>query len=60
MSAPRKGKTICPECGKEHDIWIWNSINLEQHPEASDKLRSLEYFRRRCPQEHRPIPAGLL
>ena len=50
MSAPRKGKTICPECGKEHDIWIWNSINLEQHPEASDKLRSLEYFRRRCPQ----------
>lgn len=49
MSAPRKGKTICSACGKEYDIWIWNSINLERHPEASEKLRNMEYFRRRCP-----------
>ena len=50
MSAPRKGKTICSACGKEYDIWIWDSINLERHPEASEKLRNMEYFRRRCPQ----------
>lgn len=49
MSAPRKEKTICSECGRAYGIWIWDSINLEQHPEASDKLRNLEYFRRRCP-----------
>ena len=49
MSAPRKGKTICSVCGKEYDIWIWDSINLEQHPEASKKLRNMEYFRRCCP-----------
>ncbi len=49
MSAPRKRKAICSECGKEYDMWIWDSINLERHPEASEKLRNLEYFRRRCP-----------
>ncbi len=49
MSAPRKEKTTCSECEREYDIWIWDSINLERHPETSDKLRNLEYFRRHCP-----------
>ena len=30
-------------------MWFWDSINLEQHPNAAEKLRSAEVFTRSCP-----------
>ena len=49
MSFPRRGKTVCPGCGGAYAVWFWDSIDLERHPEASQKLRDKEYFRRTCP-----------
>ena len=49
MSTPRRSKTTCFICGREYCVWFWDSINLEQHPSASEKLKSGEVFTRSCP-----------
>lgn len=49
MSAPRRSKKACPNCGELFDVWYWDSINLELHIEASEKMKKAEYFRRTCP-----------
>ncbi len=49
MSTPRKTRTSCPRCGAAHEMWRWNGIDLERHPEAAEKLRTEAYFRWLCP-----------
>ena len=49
MSSPRKKELICPNCGARINRWIWDSIDLERHPEASEKLRNGACFKTVCP-----------
>lgn len=49
MSIPRKRNITCSHCGMKFDAWAWDSINLESHPEASNKLLKKDYFKNICP-----------
>lgn len=49
MSSPRKRKVCCQYCSTQFERWIWDSVDLERHPEASDKLLSGQYFKSICP-----------
>ncbi len=49
MSSPKKKETNCSYCGARINRWIWDSIDLERHPEASEKLRNGAYFKTVCP-----------
>ena len=49
MSDCRKEKINCPECGKEFEFTLWNSVNTVINPEMKAKVRSGEIFRYVCP-----------
>ncbi|MEG0177088.1 CpXC domain-containing protein [Anaerorhabdus sp.] len=42
----------CPKCGKEYEIQIWESINVEQDPDLKEKLFHNEVFKVECPHCH--------
>lgn len=48
MSRSRKEKVICPQCGKQTDITIWETINAEMNPVENRQLLDRTLFRFTC------------
>ncbi len=48
MSRERIEKITCPECGQEHKITIWDSLNGDLDPEAKAQLLNGTLFRFQC------------
>lgn len=49
MSFPRKASSRCVHCGASITKWIWDSLDLEKHSNAAEKLEKEEYFDALCP-----------
>ena len=48
MSLENKEIIKCPECGKENDFIVWQSLNTEINPEAKEQLLNGTLFRFKC------------
>ena len=49
MSKHHYETITCPECGKESQFLVWESINTVIDPDMKTKVRSGEAFRWHCP-----------
>ena len=49
MSKHHKETITCPQCGKDDEFLIWDSINTVIDPEMKEKVRTGEAFRWVCP-----------
>lgn len=49
MSKSKIEKVICPQCGKESDIRIWESLNAEMNPKEKQQLLDGTLFKFSCP-----------
>ena len=52
MSMPRTVKITCPNCGRESDFVIWDSINTMLDPETKQAVRDESLFKFTCPHCH--------
>lgn len=50
MSKHSMEKITCPNCGKEDDFQIWESINTVIDPDMKEKVRTREAFVFTCPE----------
>lgn len=48
MSSYNKSNTICPKCGKEIEVKIWDSINADLNPEMKREILSGEFGKVIC------------
>lgn len=48
MSMERIETIICPKCGQENKIIVWDSLNGDLDPEAKEKLLNGTLFRFKC------------
>lgn len=49
MSKHHTEKITCPQCSKESDFIVWDSINTVLDPDMKEKVRSGEAFHWKCP-----------
>lgn len=49
MSRHHIEKITCPNCKKESDFLLWDSINTSLNPDMKEKVRTGEAFRWNCP-----------
>ncbi|MEG0657705.1 CpXC domain-containing protein [Anaerorhabdus sp.] len=52
MSKSSTRMFTCPKCGKDYEIEIWESINVELDPDLREKLFHNEIFKVECPHCH--------
>ena len=52
MSMPRTVKITCPNCGRESDFVIWDSVNTMLDPETKQAVRDESLFKFTCPHCH--------
>ena len=50
MSKTRKEKVVCPNCGHEQEIIVWDSVEVTDSPEAKDAIMKNELFTFECVQ----------
>lgn len=50
MSKHKMEKIACPNCGKENDFQVWESINTVLDPDMKEKVRTREAFVFTCPE----------
>ena len=48
MSLENKEIIKCPECGKENEFIVWQSLNGDLDPEAKQKLLDGTLFQFKC------------
>lgn len=48
MSKTRFEKAQCPECGHEQEIKIWDSIDVDENPEAKEEILTNRLFLYEC------------
>lgn len=48
MSIEREEKVICPKCGKEGKVIVWDSLNADIDPWAKERLINGELFSFKC------------
>lgn len=61
MSRPRKETVTCPQCGKQTDITIWDTLNAEMNPKEKQQLLDGTLFRFVCECGYSAgIDAGML
>ena len=48
MSKPVSGTLICPQCGKEQDITVWQSINVSLQKGAKQQILDGNFFTHTC------------
>ena len=49
MSKRRTAPVVCPECGKESNFTVWDSVNTMIDPETKQAVRDGSLFRFTCP-----------
>ena len=61
MSRSRKENVICPQCGKQTDVTIWDTLNAEMSPKEKQQLLDGTLFRFTCECGYRAdIDVGML
>lgn len=50
MSKIRKEKIVCPTCGAEDEVTVWDSLNTQFNPEEKQKLLDGTLFAFKCKQ----------
>ena len=50
MSKTHTETITCPECGKQAEFTVWDSINTTLEPEMRERVKSGELFRWSCPK----------
>ena len=48
MSIKRKTLGICPKCGAELELEIWDSVDGVFHPKEKEKIMKNELFKKKC------------
>lgn len=48
MSKTRKEKLICPKCGHEQEVTVWDSIEVSDSPQAKEQIISGDLFMFTC------------
>lgn len=49
MSKFRQDTFTCPQCGEDGPLTLWNSINVDQDPDARRRVEDLSVFEWTCP-----------
>jgi predicted RNA-binding Zn-ribbon protein involved in translation (DUF1610 family) len=49
MSKYRAEVATCPNCGEEHEVWVWSSVNVDLDPEQRARIIDSEFFVFTCP-----------
>lgn len=61
MSKSKMEKVTCPQCGKESEIRVWESLNAEMNPKEKQQLLEGAFFNFTCACGYTAtIDAGLL
>lgn len=50
MSKTRETKLQCPDCGKEINFTIWESVNVDLDPEEKDRIKAGTFNQAVCPK----------
>lgn len=52
MSTSHEITYVCPYCGKQFDITVYDSVNASEDPDLRDRCVSGDLFRHSCPHCH--------
>ena len=53
MSRSHDVKYVCPYCGKEFEITVYDAVNADEDEDLRDRCMSGEIFRQTCPHCHK-------